>query len=58
MKYLKKFLNKNKTAFIVGGSGFIGKEVAKAIMESKAKVINLDIVNNLKKFKSIKFEKL
>ncbi len=57
MKYLKKFLNKNKTAFIVGGSGFIGKEVAKAIMESKAKVINLDIVNNLKKFKSIKFEK-
>ena len=56
-KYLKKFLNKNKTVFIVGGSGFIGKEVTKALLESKAKVINLDLNNAFKKKKNIKFEK-
>ena len=56
-KYLKKFLNKNKTAFVVGGSGFIGKEVSLALWESGAKVINLDIHNAFKKKKTIKFEK-
>ena len=55
-KYLKKFLNKNKTAFVVGGSGFIGKEVSLALWESGAKVINLDIHNAFKKKKRSVFQ--
>tara|TARA_B100000029_G_C17410829_1_gene900681 strand:- start:293 stop:1069 length:777 start_codon:yes stop_codon:yes gene_type:complete len=55
--YLKKFLNKNKIAFVVGGSGFIGKEVTKALAESGAKVINLDVQNAFKNNKRVKFEK-
>ena len=51
--YLSKFLNK-KIAYIVGGSGFIGREVSKALADSGAKVINLDINNAFKK--KIKFE--
>ena len=54
--YLSKFLNRKKIAYIVGGSGFIGQEVSKALADSGAKVINLDIKNAFKNKKIIKFE--
>ena len=47
---LSEFKNKNKITFIVGGSGFIGREITLALLSSGAKVIVLDI----KKTKNIK----
>ena len=40
--YIKKFYLKNKKAIVVGGNGFIGKEVCLALTQAKAKVICLD----------------
>lgn len=50
INYQNQFKNKNKIAFIVGGSGFIGREITLALLSSGAKVIVLDI----KKTKNIK----
>ena len=41
--YLDLFKNKNKTAFVIGGYGRIGKEICKALLSSGCKVIILDI---------------
>jgi len=41
--YLDKFSLQNKTAFVNGGAGLIGSEVAKALAEAGAKVVILDI---------------
>ena len=47
MDYKKKFDLNNKTIFVLGGSGLIGKEVSKALSEFGAKVIVVD--QNIKK---------
>ena len=41
--YLQKFSLKNKTAFVVGGLGLIGKEVSTALSVAGADVVVLDI---------------
>jgi len=43
--YSKKFKLDNKTAFVVGGLGLIGKEVSKAFASVGAKTIILDLSN-------------
>lgn len=50
--YTKKFRLNNKIAFVVGGSGLIGREVVRALSEFGAKVIVLDIINKIKLFNS------
>ena len=45
-EYLNYFSLKNKTAFILGGQGRIGKEITKAISAYDAKTIVLDISEN------------
>jgi len=51
INYLNQFKNNKKTAFIVGGAGFIGREITLALLSSGAKVIVLDInkPKNIKK---------
>ena len=39
---MDRFNLKNKIILITGGSGFFGKQIIKALLEKKAKVINLD----------------
>ena len=57
MNYKKKFDLGNKTIFVLGGCGLIGKEVSKALSEFGAKVIVVD--RNIKKNnKKIFFEKM
>ena len=41
--YLKKFRLDGKTAFVIGGLGFIGREVSVAFSSAGAKTINLDL---------------
>ena len=59
MKYQNKFNLKNKTAYVLGGSGLIGEEICLALAEFGAQVLNLDIKKNkkinLKEKKNIKF---
>jgi len=43
INYQNKFKNKNKLAYIVGGSGLIGREITVAILSSGANAILLDI---------------
>ena len=52
--YLDKFSLKNKIAFVCGGVGLIGTEVVKALADSGAKVVILDI--NKEKEKEASFE--
>ena len=40
--YINNFYLKNKKAIVVGGNGFIGKEICAALTQAKAKVICLD----------------
>ncbi len=54
---LINFNFKEELVFILGGSGLIGTEVSKQLAELGAKVINLDIKNNIIKNDSIIFEK-
>lgn len=57
MNYYKSLLDfKDKTVFIIGGSGLIGKEVVKSFISNKAKVINFDFFVDKKKEK-ILFQK-
>ena len=53
MNYLEKNSNYNKIAFVVGGLGAIGFEVSKALSDSGAKVIIIDVKNIDKKTKSL-----
>jgi len=48
---------KNKIVFIIGGSGFLGQDIAEAFLEFKSKVINLDIKKNKKISKKINYYK-
>jgi len=59
MNYLTKFKLIDKIAYVLGGSGFIGTEIAFALNELGAKVIILDTNFNKKfrKYKNIEFEK-
>jgi len=43
MKYLEKFKLENEIAFVLGGSGTLGKETCIALSSAGAKVINIDI---------------
>jgi NAD(P)-dependent dehydrogenase (short-subunit alcohol dehydrogenase family) len=58
MKYLDKFKLKNEIAFVLGGSGTIGKEICIALADAGAKVINIDIKKNelIHQKNNIKFE--
>ena len=47
--YQNKFKNKNKLAYIVGGSGRIGNEIIIAMVSSGAKIVILDIKKNVLK---------
>ena len=47
-KKLVKFNLKSKKVFIVGGSGLLGNEIIKLLLENYASVINLDIVDKKK----------
>ncbi len=47
--YSNKFNLKGKKVFVIGGSGLIGKEIVKLLLENSAVVINLDVNNNIKK---------
>lgn len=53
MNYLKKSLNHKKIAFVVGGLGAIGVEVSKALSDSGAKVVIIDVKNLDKDMKKI-----
>ena len=53
-KYSEKFSLKGKLAFILGGSGLIGQEVSLALSLSGARVICLDVKNNIKFIKKNK----
>ena len=44
--YLNKFSLKNKTAFVVGGLGLIGREVSIAYAQAGASTIVLDILED------------
>lgn len=47
MRYYKNIFSlKNKTVFIIGGSGLIGNQTVKCLSTYKAKIINLDIKKN------------
>lgn len=57
MNYKKKFDLSNKTVFVLGGCGLIGKEASKALIEFGAKVVVIDL--NIKKInKKIFYEKV
>lgn len=43
MNYLRKTLNSKKIAYVVGGLGLIGLEVTRALSDSGAKVVVIDI---------------
>ena len=51
MNYLKRSLNSKKIAYVVGGLGLIGLEVSKALNDSGAKVVIIDVKPINKKFK-------
>ena len=51
--YLKKSRLDGKTAFVIGGLGFIGREVSVAFSSAGAKTINLDLGSE----KAVAFEK-
>ena len=46
---MDRFKLNNKIAVITGGSGFLGSQIIDALLEKKAKVINIDKINNKKK---------
>ena len=48
--YLDKFNLNNKKAFVIGGSGLLGSEIVKLLLENSATVINLDLYNKKKIF--------
>ena len=53
----KKYYNsKNKTAYVVGGSGLIGSDIVRKLSRIGFKVINLDLYNLHYKNKNIFFE--
>ena len=63
MKYIEKSYNINKTAFVIGGLGLIGLEASKALSDSGAKVVIIDIqkpnvaTKNLLKLKELILKK-
>ena len=43
---MDRFSLKNKTILISGGSGFFGGQIISALLQKKAKIINIDIKKN------------
>ena len=61
MSYLKNFNLSQKTVFIVGSNGLIGREIVEACLDAEAKIICFDVKKNKTYFKNNKkifFEKL
>jgi|TARA_B110001452_G_C15206199_1_gene418445 NAD(P)-dependent dehydrogenase (short-subunit alcohol dehydrogenase family) len=57
MNYYKNIFSvKNKTVFIIGGSGLIGKETSNCLLEHGAKIVNLDIRKNNKLKNNVFFD--
>lgn len=54
--YINRFSLKGKNAFVCGGAGLIGSEIAKALADAGAKVIILDINQNRGDQKGFAFE--
>ena len=52
MNYLEKQINLNKIAFVIGGLGTIGLEVSKALLDSGAQVVIIDVKTLDKKLKT------
>ena len=46
--YLDKFNLNKKKAFVIGGSGLLGSEIVKLLLENSATVNNLDLYNKKK----------
>ncbi len=58
-KGLNKFSLKNKTALVIGGSGQIGQETCKILLDAGAKIVNVDLFNSFKmKKKNYFFHKI
>jgi len=55
--YLDKFNLNKKKAFVIGGSGLLGSEIVKLLLENSATVINLDLYNKKKIFNKTKYSK-
>ena len=53
-----KFGLQKKKAFVVGGSGLLGKEIVKLLLENYAIVINLDLNDKKSPIKKKKFKEL
>ena len=46
-----KFGLQKKKAFVIGGSGLLGKEIVKLLLENSAMVINLDLIDKKSQLK-------
>ncbi len=55
--YLDKFNLNNKKAYVIGGSGLLGKEIVQQLLESSVKVINLDLKNKRANINKKKYSK-
>ena len=55
-KYKNKFNLKNKLAFVAGGTGYIGKEIVKALIAMGCKVVVLDLHKNQNNQDNVKNE--
>ncbi len=55
--YQNKFDLSHKKAFVVGGSGLLGKEIVQLLLENSADVVNLDLNNKRKIIDKNKYKK-
>ena len=55
--YQNKFDLTHKKAFVVGGSGLLGKEIIQLLLENSADVVNLDLDNKRKIIDKNKYKK-
>ena len=52
MSYLKNFNLSQKTVFIVGSNGLIGREIVEACLDAEAKIICFDVKKNKTHYKN------
>ena len=55
MSAFKKFSLKNRTAIVIGGSGQLGYQTIKILLDAGAKVVNFDLFNKNHKNKNYHF---
>ena len=58
MSAFKKFSLKNRTAIVIGGSGQLGYQTIKILLDAGAKVVNFDLFNKNHKNKNYHFYKV